>query len=270
MNVVERRFVQTVWSYYERHGRRSLPWRNTKNPYHILVSEIMLQQTQVDRVISKYHDFLKRFPTIQKLSNSSLADVLIVWQGLGYNRRAKMLHECAKQIIVEYHGRFPKRYDELLELRGVGPYTAGAIMAFAYNRAIPIIETNIRSVYLHHFFNDDIDVHDREIVAYVKRTLENTNVREWYYALMDYGVHIKKEFGNPNKRSAHFVTQSSFKNSERQIRGAIITLLTQETATRKKIHRKLPFDIDRIDAQLEKLIYEKMIEKNKSHYRLPI
>ncbi len=265
----EQKFVKEVWNYYRRHGRQSLPWRKTTNPYRILVSEIMLQQTQVERVIPKYQAFLKQFPTPKKLSEASLGEVLKTWQGLGYNRRAKMLHECAKQIVSGHRGRFPRTYTELIKLRGVGPYTAGAIMAFAFNTPVPIIETNIRSIFIHYFYNNATDVTDKEIFEIVERTLDRKNPREWYYALMDYGVYIKKEFGNPNSRSKHYTKQSVFKGSDREIRGAILRLLSRTGETRAQLLKKLPFEDIRVDAQLEKLLKESLIEKRLVKYVLP-
>lgn len=270
MNQKEKQFIKTVWDYYKRHGRRGLPWRNTKNPYRILVSEMMLQQTQVERVTPKYTNFLKQFPSLKELSEASLGDVLTLWQGLGYNRRAKMLHECAKQIMTEHRGVFPKTQNELMNLRGVGEYTSGAIMAFAFNKTVSIIETNIRSVYIHHFWNDATDVTDKEILPIVERTVDRENPREWYYALMDYGVYIKKEFGNPNVRSKHYAKQSNFKNSDRMIRGAILTILTQGASTYTVLLKRLPFEDIRIDAQLENLLREGMIQKKRGYYMLPL
>lgn len=269
MNKKEEEFVKEVWEYYERHGRRSLPWRNTKNAYHILVSEIMLQQTQVDRVLPKYTAFLKKFSSFATLAEAPLGDVLREWQGLGYNRRAKMLHQCAQAVVREYKGRLPRTHSELMKLPGIGHYTAGAVMAFAFHESIPIIETNIRTVYIHHFFNDDTDVLDVDIQKIVARTLDAGNPREWYYALMDYGVFLKKTIGNQNSRSKHYTKQSTFKNSDRQIRGAILRLLTQGTYTRKKMHTALPFEIDRIDAQCEKLLTEGLIVLEQKQFNLP-
>ena len=153
MSVPDIHFRKIVLCHYKKHGRHHLPWRKTKNPYRILVSEIMLQQTPVDRVLPKYQEFLKQFPSIKKLAAASLGDVLRAWQGLGYNRRAKYLHQCAAVIIYDNGGIWPRTVNELQALPGIGPYTAGAVMAFAYNQPIPIIETNIRTVYLHHFFS---------------------------------------------------------------------------------------------------------------------
>ncbi len=269
MTKKEQKFVETVWEYYERHGRRSLPWRRTKNPYRILVSEVMLQQTQVERVIPHYASFLKRFPSLAMLANASLGDVLREWQGLGYNRRAKMLHHCAQKIVNEYGGRFPKTYSALIALPGIGRYTAGAVMAFAYNESSSIIETNIRTAFIQHFFHDEVDIADTRLFPLIGIVLDRENPREWYYALMDYGAFLKKTVGNQNVRSKHYAKQSTFKNSDRQIRGTIVRLLTQGTYTRKKIHAVLPFEIDRIDTQCEKLLTEGLIVLEKKQFKLP-
>lgn len=269
MNTQEQKFARTVWEYYEHNGRHSLPWRKTSNPYRILVSEIMLQQTQVDRVLPKYRAFLTQFPTVTSLAETTLGEVLRAWQGLGYNRRAKMLHTCAQSVVREHAGKFPKTYEALVALPGIGPYTAGAVLAFAFNSATPIIETNIRSVMIHHFFHDDTDVPDREIMQVVARTLETDRVREWYYALMDYGVYIKKEFGNPNSKSKHYTKQSTFKGSDREIRGAILRLLGKGSKTRKALLTELPFEDVRIDAQVENLLREGLIEQASKKYQLP-
>ncbi len=276
MNKKEQKFVREVWDYYNREGRRSLPWRNLKKSlsadrqaYHILVSEIMLQQTQVDRVIPKYKSFLKRFPTLKKLSEATLGEVLIEWQGLGYNRRAKMLHECAKEITKKFRGRTPKSLEELMTLPGIGPYTAGAVMAFAYNEPVSIIETNIRTVFIHHFFNDEVDISDAQVLHLNGILLDKKNPREWYYALMDYGTYIKKEFGNPNSRSKHYTKQTTFVGSDRQIRGAILRLLTKGNVTRAMLLKKLSFEDIRIDAQIQNLMGEGMIQKIGTIFTLP-
>jgi len=264
MNKKERAFVEQVYQIYKEEGRHTLPWRKTKNPYRIVVSEIMLQQTQVDRVIPKYQSFLKKFPTVQSLADASLGEVLRMWQGLGYNRRAKMLHQCAKEVCKKHKGIFPKDFDELKKLSGAGPYTAGAVMAFAYNNPTAVIETNIRTVYLHHFFKGKENISDTEIMKYVKRTLDIENPREWYWALMDYGAILKKKHGNANTRSQHYTKQSRFKGSDREVRGAILRAL----AGSKKIS-ELPFPKDRIDVQCEKLLKEGMIEKRGRGFKLP-
>jgi A/G-specific adenine glycosylase len=230
----------------------------------------MLQQTQVERVVDRYRHFLKAFPTVKALGEASLGAVLREWQGLGYNRRAKMLHACARRIMEDHNGRFPRTHAALVALPGIGHYTAAAVLAFAYNIPVPLIETNVRSVYIHHFFNDDTDIRDADIFTVVERTLDRDDPRTWYWALMDYGVHIKKTYGNPNSRSTHYVRQSSFTGSDRQIRGAILRSLTERTLTRQALHRELAFDAGRIDAQLERLREEGMIEMHGRSYRLPV
>ena len=270
MTRIEKGFVKTVWEYYRKNGRHALPWRNTPDPYAILVSEMMLQQTQVDRVIPKYEAFLKKYPTVQKLAKTSLSDVLKLWQGLGYNRRARMLLLCVVMVSTEFNGVFPTSETKLLKLPGVGPYTAKAILAFAYNKPSALIETNVRSVYLYHFFKDKTDVTDAELLPYIERTCDRENPREWYYALMDYGSYLKKEFGNPNSKSKHYTKQSTFKNSDRQIRGAVIRTLTIGSYTRSELLAVLSnFEDIRVDAQVIKLINEGLIKYKNKRYNLP-
>lgn len=269
MTTAERKFVRTVWDYYSKQGRHDLPWRKTHSPYRILVSEVMLQQTQVERVIPKYREFLKQFPTLSSLAESSLSEVLLLWQGLGYNRRAKMLHENAKTAVKIFRGHLPHSSEKLVTLPGIGPYTAGAIMAFAYSEPVPFIETNIRSAYIHHFFTDKNDVSDSEIFRLIEKTLDRKNPREWYYALMDYGASIKKKFGNPNSRSKHYARQSRFKGSDREIRGALLRLLLKGPKTRTALLRELPFEDVRVDMLTEKLLKEGLIYKTQGRYMLP-
>jgi len=195
-----KKFKQTIWAYHTA-NRRDFPWRKTHNPYYILVSEIMLQQTQTERVKQKYAEWLELFPTIEALAKAPLQKVLTTWKGLGYNRRALALKRTAEKIVDEYSGKFPNTYNHILDLPGIGPYTAGAVLAFAFNKAMPIIETNIRTVYIHFFFKDHGEIHDKEILELIEKTLDHENPREWYYALMDYGVMLKKTVGNLNKRT---------------------------------------------------------------------
>lgn len=266
----EKDFIQTVWDFYTSSGRHKLPWRQTKDPYRILVSEVMLQQTQVDRVIPKYKAFLKAFPTFASLADAPLGAVLGHWQGLGYNRRAKMLHECAKAVVSDYGGKLPQDEAKLRALPGIGPYTARAVLAFAFGIANPLIETNVRTVYIHHFFGDKTDITDAEILSYMIETLDKENPREWYYALMDYGSHLKRTVGNNITKSKHYTKQSTFKGSDRQIRGAIIRQLTTlGSLSYKKLLIAVPFDELRVAAQLERLIEEGMVVKVKQSYSLP-
>ena len=267
MNKKEQQFQEAVWRYYREHGR-TLPWRNTRDPYKILISEIMLQQTQVERVIPKYKSFLKKFPIIEKLASASLAEILKEWQGLGYNRRAKMLHVCARIVNDEYNGRFPTTYKELQALPGVGTYTAGAVMIFAYNKPIPVIETNIRTVYLHHFFKDGENISDRDVIVYVEKMLDQKNPREWYAALMDYGSYLKKAVGNQNTRSRHYAKQSAFKGSDREIRGALLKELTGNAHTTQKLYKVLTHEPARIKQQLDALKREGFIILSERRWQL--
>ncbi|MFW5720406.1 MAG: A/G-specific adenine glycosylase [Candidatus Dojkabacteria bacterium] len=220
-------FSRKVWDFYSRHSR-VLPWRETDNPYHILVSEVMLQQTQIQRVLPKYAEWLQNFPDIQTLAEASLSDVLSAWSGLGYNRRAKALKETAGVIASRYGGEVPVRVEDLLKLPGIGPYTAGAVYTFSTNKPSVIIETNIRAVYLYHFFSKRREtVHDKEILPIIEHTLDGENPRHWYYALMDYGAWIKKTYGSLNARSKHCTQQTPFKGSRREIRGKVLKELLQ-------------------------------------------
>ena len=214
-------FRKKIIDYYRAH-KRDLPWRSTRDPYAIMVSEVMLQQTQVDRVIPKYLAWMHRFPTPESLAHASVGDVLKVWQGLGYNRRALNLRRAAGIIVREQNGEFPKDVRAIDALPGIGPYTAGAIGAFAFEVRSAFIETNIRTVYLHFFFNGKTNVRDEELIARIEETLPQENIREWYNALMDYGAMLKRTVGNPNIYSASYAKQSTFKGSRRELRGAIL------------------------------------------------
>ena len=204
---------------------RVLPWRETADPYRIMVSEIMLQQTQVDRVTAKFVEFVGRFPDVAVLASSELADVLTVWQGLGYNRRALALKRAAEAIVAHFGGIVPATRKELESLPGIGPYTAGAILAFAYDRPAVFIETNIRSVFIHHFFHDRDRIHDRDLLPLVDMTMDRSRPRAWYNALMDYGVVLKREHPNPSRKSLHHLRQSAFEGSNRQQRSALLKMV---------------------------------------------
>ena len=268
-------FIETVMEYYRAHGRDYLPWRKTSNPYQIAVSEIMLQQTQVERVVPKYQDFVRQFPTTKQLAEASLAEVLTAWQGLGYNRRAKNLKHCAEVVHSEYRGRWPTTYEALQTVPGIGPYTAGAIMAFAYNQAVPLIETNIRTVYLHRFFLHQVDVTDKHILQSIAVHLKhlpacNVEAKTWYAALMDYGSYLKKVHGNPNRRSKSYTVQSTFAGSDRQVRGAIVRALATSPLSKQKLSAAVPAaSSQQFAVQLEKLMSEGLVEKVGRLYQLP-
>jgi A/G-specific adenine glycosylase len=219
------KFRELIHTYYRRCGRR-FPWRETRDPYKITVSEIMLQQTGTERVLKKYGPFLHAFPSFSALAAADLKNVLLIWQGLGYNRRAKALREIAGLVVSVFGGVLPEDPAVLLTFPGIGPGTAGSIAAFTYNRPAVFIETNIRRVFLHFFFENQDNVRDTEILPLVEETLDRDDPREWYYGLMDYGVYLKSLYPNPNTRSAHYTRQAKFAGSNRQIRGRILAVLS--------------------------------------------
>ena len=216
-------FRRTVYAHYEANGR-DFPWRHTSEPYHILVSEVMLQQTQTARVAPKYTEFITRFPDFVALANAPVADILRAWQGLGYNRRALALQMAAQQVVHLHDGRLPENKNDLLALPGIGQYSASAIRAFAFNQPDSFLETNIRAVFIHHFFPGKSKVTDKELMPLVEAALDKDNPRLWYQALMDYGAALK-ESDNASRRSAHHRPQSRFSGSRREARGIILRLL---------------------------------------------
>lgn len=196
----------------------------------------MLQQTQTHRVEPKYRSFIKKFPSLKKLAVASLREVLSEWKGLGYNRRALALHTMAR-ILVTAKKSVPKTREELLALPGIGPNTAASILAFAYNLPSVFIETNIRTVFTHHFFATQDKVGDQEILKLVEKTLDKKNPREWYYALMDYGVYLKKTRGSINNRSKHYRKQTKFAGSNREQRSKLLDLIRQAPQPQAKLER---------------------------------
>jgi len=230
----------------------------------------MLQQTQVERVVPKYQDFIKQFGTARRLAAAPLGIVLKAWQGLGYNRRAKYLWQAAQTIVEMNKGIFPNNESGLRSLPGVGPYTASAIMAFAYNEPVALIETNVRQVFLYHYFSRKEGVHDTDILKLVERTVPAENAREWYWALMDYGSHLKQQYGNLTQKSKHYTKQSKFHGSDRQIRGAIIRILASTTPlTKKKLEKELSFyEAERVTKQLRQLCKECLVTMKKGLYQL--
>ncbi|HWT55883.1 MAG TPA: hypothetical protein VN031_02520 [Candidatus Microsaccharimonas sp.] len=264
-------FRQIVWEYYGQNGRHQLPWRVAGadghfDPYMILLSELMLQQTQVNRVLPKYQLFLELFPTVEVLADASLAAVLTAWSGLGYNRRAKFLHQTAKMIMQQFAGVFPDTQAELVKLPGVGKNTAGAILAYAFNKPVVFVETNIRTVYFYHFFPGREAVTDGEVVQLVGETLDQDNPREWYWALMDYGSWLKGSGTKLSMLSKHYIKQSKFEGSKRQIRGQIIRLLALQDLSLAEFEPQIPDS--RLASVLTDLISEGLIAKTNQKYHL--
>ena len=265
-------FQNEIWAFY-RANKREFAWRGISDPYAVLVSEMMLQQTQTLRVVPKYEEWMKAFPTAQSLADAPLSEVLAHWVGLGYNRRAVFLQKACKSVCETHGGIFPRTQEELQSLPGIGPYTAGAVSTFAYNQPNVFIETNIRSVYIHFFFSDtalndsEKKIDDKEIAPLVEQTLDKTNPREWYYALMDYGADLKKKVVNPSRKSRQYAKQSRFEGSLRQARGAILRQLSQTpSATLNQIAQYEKIDIARLERAAEKLVAEHLITETGGLY----
>lgn len=289
--------LQDLQKFYEKEGRQKLPWRLTSDPYKILVSELMLQQTQVDRVLPKYREFLRAFPTIGSLAKAPLSQVLFHWQGLGYNRRAKFLHEAAKVVVKEYGGKLPTEPELLQKLPGIGPYTARAVAAFAFNQPVVFIETNIRTVYFHHHFLVqpekpkttvnakwiDISIHsfsdntgksplrkisDAELLPLIAKDLKRSKMepRAFYWALMDYGSYLKRQGVKLNQHSKHYTKQSKFEGSLRQLRGAILKQLLLSPTTAAQLQKRSGRAMSEVEKALSQLQQEGLIFRQGPRY----
>ena len=264
-------FRDGIYAYYREFGR-VLPWRETGDPYRIVVSEIMLQQTQVDRVVGKYLEFIERFPSWEALAGASLEEVLSAWQGLGYNRRGRFLREMARVVVDQYGGVLPSDEDLLVKLPGIGKATAASIRAFAFNLPSVYIETNVRTVFFYFFFMDRegealTPVPDAVLVPLVEATLDREYPRAWYNALMDYGTMLKKKYGNLSVRSAHYRGQSPFKGSNREVRGKILRVLLENGAlTPGQLVSMTGESSERISFGLDQLVGEGMVAENGGKY----
>lgn len=210
-----------IFSWWEDH-RRILPWRQTRDPYRIFVSEIMLQQTQVLRVIPKYAELVEAYPTIKDLAQASAADVLRMWKGMGYNRRALYLHRAAQVIVETYRGKFPISEQLLSKLPGVGTYTARAILVFAYEKDIAMVDTNIRQIITHFFFKGHPQK-EKLIQAVADQLLPKGKSWAWHQALMDYGA-IALPRNRPEQRRG---TSIPFRESNRYYRGRVVDALRE-------------------------------------------
>ena len=250
-----RNFQDRICEYYRQHGR-PFPWRDVTDPYDIWVSEVMLQQTQADRVVPKYQEFVTRFPEVETLAGAKLSTVLGQWSGLGYNRRAIALHKGAGYVMDSYGGVLPESIEELVTIPSIGPYTARAIRTFAANEPHAFIETNIRSVFIHEFCGDREDVTDSELMPLIEQTIVMENPREWYAALMDYGTMLKKSGINPSRRSKHHVRQSKFEGSRRQLRGLIVRNMLEGHRRRAELLALLPDKSAELDGIIDQLINE--------------
>lgn len=253
-------FIQQVYEYYESHGRKQLPWRVERTPFNAFLSEVMLQQTQVPRVIEKFNLFKERFNSFEELANAPQSQIVMLWQGLGYNRRALYLHKAAKMIVSDFNGELPSSPSDLQKLPGIGPATAASISVYAHNQPHPYIETNIRAVFIHHFFAEQELISDEEILPLVKETLDYADPYNWYSALMDYGTMIKSIHKNPSRKSKNHTVQSRFEGSRRQVRGKIIKILSENSGiSLSSLSKKI--NDERSESVIRELINEAFIEE---------
>lgn len=263
-------FQKIIWTHYKTSGRHDLPWRKTKDVYAVMVSEIMLQQTQVNRVLEKYAEWMTRFPTLEVLASASLQEVLLVWKGLGYPRRAKYLYQIAQMADREEISLGKNITPEYLDaLPGIGPYTARAIYTFTQNKREVFIETNIRTIFTHHFFNKKEFVTDDELLIYIEKTLPESNYREWYWALMDYGSFLKQSGIRINAKSTHYRKQTSFKGSMREVRSAVLHMIaTSDKGVRENQFIGLPFSSSQIENALASLVSDGLIQCKQRRYTI--
>lgn len=258
-------FRQKIYKFYLK-NKRDFAWRNDITPYKVVVSEIMLQQTQTSRVTYKFDQWLLKFPDFETLSQASVQEVLFYWQGLGYNRRGLALHDFAKRVVAEFSAAVPKDPAILKTFKNIGPNTAGSICAFAFNQPVVFIETNIRTVFIHEFFKNLKDIDDKQLMPLITACLDQQNPREWYYALMDYGVYLKKELKVSNAASKHYAKQSKFIGSKRQVRGLVVKILSKVgQISLGELHElvllELPNNMHCLEKVIEDLCKEGFLEK---------
>jgi A/G-specific adenine glycosylase len=265
-----RKFRTMVYRYYSHNARDTLPWRNTDDPYHILVSEIMLQQTRIERVLNRYPLFITKFPDFRSLARARPRSLYTVWQGLGYNRRALAVREIARIVArPPYNGQLPSLAEELMSLPFVGQSTAGAVAAFAFQRPSVFMETNIRRVFIHFFFREQERVTDRDIIPLIERTLDRKDPRNWYYALMDYGSSLGNLKENPNRKSTQYKKQGPFAGSTRQMRGTILRLISeQQNMPVRELAGQLHASLDKMREIIDQLCREGFIKKKGRYIRM--
>jgi A/G-specific adenine glycosylase len=228
----------------------------------------MLQQTQTQRVVEKYTQFIAHFSSFEALAKAPTAKVIGAWVGLGYNRRALALQGIAQKVVTECGDILSDNPDVLITYKGLGPATAASIVTFAFNKPTVFIETNVRTVFLHAFFNGQQDVHDKQLLPFIAATVDQNNPREWYYALMDCGVLLKKLYKNPSRQSKHHTQQSKFQGSDRQLRGAIVRLLTQNNAATMTDFENLCDDRERMQKIVQGLCKDGLFVVKGSMYTL--
>lgn len=261
-------FSKEILTFYLNQGRQ-FSWRSELSPYRVLVSEIMLQQTQTGRVEEKFVAFIGKFPGFQELAAAEFSEVLRCWKGLGYNRRAKYLHDISRNVVTEFDSVLPDDPEILVTYSGIGKATAASICVFAFNKPYAFIETNIRTVFIHFFFPEQLGVSDADIMDLVEKTMDREHPRRWYYALMDYGVMLKKTVGNLSRKSSNYRKQSRFEGSDRQLRGRILDLLLSHSQVDvKTVATLLDQPEDRLRALTRALVSEGLVAESNGVYKL--
>jgi A/G-specific adenine glycosylase len=258
-----RRFQKKIFSFYEK-NKRDLPWRKTADPYKILLSEFMLQQTQVTRVVFYYNKWLRKWPTIHALASASLPEVLEMWMGMGYNTRAVNLHRTARKIIADFHGDVLQAMKQYKELPGIGRYTSQAVQIFSTNADLVTVDTNIRRILISEFSLPS-KMPDKLLWSMAEQCLPLGKSRDWHNALMDYGsLHLtaKKTGIKPKTRQTHF------EGSNRQIRAKILRCLLQKTMSLSELEKTIKIEQKRLRPILEKMMDENIIIKRNATYQL--
>lgn len=259
---------EALWAYHAS-SRRSFPWREVVTPYRVVVSEIMLQQTQTYRVEPKFNSFVAQLPNFAALAQAPFEEVLRLWKGLGYNRRAQNLQKIVQVFHSEYRDVIPRNPFLLQALPGIGPATAASILTFTYDEPMVFLETNIRTVLIYLFFDEKRKIHDKELLPLATKLLDCSRPREWYYALMDVGVVLKKRVGNLSRLSNAYTKQSRFIGSRRQIRGKILEyLLVSPALTINELEMLVNDPQGRTQSVIEELLKENFLENNSLGFSL--
>jgi len=256
---------QMIFSWWDI-NRRDLPWRHTHDPYKIFVSEVMLQQTQVSRVTPKYESFLTMFPDVGALACATPADILKEWKGMGYNRRALFLQKAARMVVNEFSGIFPDNEKDLRNLPGLGIYTARAVLVFAYKQDIAMVDTNIRQIITHYFFEDAIQK-ESVIQEVATQILPTGKSWEWHQALMDFGALALRRIPDKQRSS------KPFKETDRYVRGRIVDVLRESAYDHWQLIKQMSDITGRSNEDigniLQKLLKDELITCKKDIYSLP-
>lgn len=258
-----RLFQKKIFSFYEK-NRRDLPWRKTTDPYKILLSELMLQQTQVKRVVLYYEKWIKKWPTIDALASASLPEVLQMWMGLGYNSRAVNLHKTVRKIVAQFGCDVIEAMKQYKELPGIGRYTSQAVQIFSTNADLVTVDTNIRRIFISEFALP-ITITDMELWGIAETCLPRGKSRDWHNALMDYGaLHLTAQKTGIKPKTQ----QSRFEGSDRQVRAKILRCLLQKSMSLSEMETTFKLEQGRLQPILKKMIHENIIEKRKTTYQL--